>query len=47
MIGNAGVKDPDKMRKDAESIRKDEIFGGINKGLEFLEIYENLIKNTK
>jgi tricorn protease interacting factor F2/3 len=47
MIGNAGVKDPEKMRKDVESIRKDEIYGGINKGLEFLEIYEKLIKNTK
>ncbi len=47
MIGNAGVKEPDKMRKYAESIRKDELFGGINKGLEFLEVYENLIKNTR
>jgi tricorn protease interacting factor F2/3 len=47
MIGNAGVKEPDKMRKYAESIKKDELFGGINKGLEFLEVYENLIKNTK
>jgi tricorn protease interacting factor F2/3 len=47
MIGNAGIKDPEKMRENTESIRRDEIFGGINKGLEFLEVYENLIKNTK
>ena len=47
MIGNAGVKEPGKMRKNAESIKRDELFGGINKGLEFLEVYENLIKNTK
>ena len=47
MIGNAGIKNPDKMKKAAESVRNEEIFGGINKGLEFLEIYENLVKNTK
>ncbi len=47
MIGNAGIKNPDKMRKAAESVRKEEIFGGIDKGLEFLAVYENLVKNTK
>ncbi len=47
MIGNAGIKKPEKMKKAAESVRNEEIFGGINKGLEFLEIYENLVKNTK
>ena len=47
MIGNAGIKEPDKMKKAAESVRNEEIFGGINKGLEFLDIYENLVKNTK
>ncbi len=47
MIANAGIKNPEKMREDAKIIRRDEIFGGIDKGLEFLEVYEKLLNNTK
>ncbi len=46
MISYAGVKNPDKMRKNADKIKRDEIFGGINKGLEFLNVYEHLTKNV-
>ncbi len=46
MIAYAGVKNPDKMRENAEKIKRDEIFGGIKKGLEFLDTYEKLIKNV-
>ncbi|KJE49210.1 MULTISPECIES: M1 family metallopeptidase [Acidiplasma] len=44
MISYGGLADPEKIKKDAEKIRRDEIEGGINKGLEFLEIFENAIK---
>ncbi len=47
MIAYAGVKNPDKMRENTDKIKKDEIFGGIKKGLEFLNVYEKLIKNTQ
>ncbi len=46
MIAYAGVKSPDKMRENAEKIKRDEIFGGIKKGLEFLDTYEKVIKNV-
>ncbi len=47
MISYAGIHDPVKTRKIASEIKNVDFDGGVKKGLEFLDVFENLNKNIK
>ncbi|SMD31051.1 M1 family metallopeptidase [Picrophilus oshimae] len=47
MISYAGLYDPERARREASKIKNIDIDGGIKKGLEFLNVFENLNKNIK
>ncbi len=46
MIGNAGIVAPEKMRAKARELTSNQIEGGVKKGLEFLDVYENLLNKA-
>ena len=46
MIGNAGIVDPEKMREKARVLTAEQIYGGVKKGLEFLDVYEKLLNRV-